>query len=111
MQPPVWTDHFLEKHECSSYERTRCLDIEIGDRRVSLLCPEWLPEVEPLRIVEDGGLVFVIGAIREPGNRSIDGDGVVVVARRRDDGSYAVHVWHALYPWALTHLTGADGKT
>jgi len=107
----VWTDHLLEKHECASYERTRRLDIELGNRRLSLLCPEWLPEVEPLRVVEDGDLLFVIGAIRTPGNRDIDGDGVHLIARRRGDGSYAVHVWHALYRSALTHLAVADART
>lgn len=104
MQPPLWTDHLLEKHECSSYERTRRFDIEFGGRRLALLSPEWLPEVEVARVVGDDDLVFVIGTIKDARNQDIGGDGVVLAARRRDDGSYGVHVWHALYPWALRHL-------
>jgi len=30
--------------------------------------------------------------------------GVLMVAREIDDGSFVVHVWHELYPWALKHL-------
>ena len=106
----VWTDHLLEKHECASYERTRSLDIELGDRRLALLLPEWLPEVEPITVAEHADLVFVVGAIRAPSDRHVDGDGVVLVARRRDGNSYAVHVWHALYPWALRYLVGEGAK-
>lgn len=29
---------------------------------------------------------------------------VLMVAHRRDDGPYVVHVWHDLYPWALENL-------
>jgi hypothetical protein len=30
--------------------------------------------------------------------------GVLMVARADDEGSFVVHVWHELYPWALKYL-------
>jgi len=31
-------------------------------------------------------------------------DGVLMVAKKLEDGSYAVAIWHELYSYALNHL-------
>ena len=109
VNPKIWTEHFFEKHECGPYEgnsvRQETMLIDGEDLRLSF--PEWLPRVEPITSARRDGLLFVLSRI-EPDDPHDAGTPVVLVAHRRDDGSFGVHVWHVLYPCALDHLTARE---
>lgn len=104
--PKIWTEHFFEKHECGHYEgdSLRRETMKIDSAEIALWVPRWLPRLEPVTSARRGDLLFVLSRIEknDPHNA---GTPVMLVARRREDASFGVHVWHVLYPWALDHLT------
>ena len=52
---------------------------------------------------ETGELLFLVA--KEPsGYPDMPYFGLLIVARRRNDGCYAAVVWHGLYPWAIKYL-------
>ena len=107
-----WTEHLFEKHECGPYEESqaRRFDLDAQGVRVTLLAPDWLPPVQPVVTTASGDLLFVLGRMSTPDYKPTNGQGVLLVARRREDGTYGVHVWHELYEWALGYLVGAKGQ-
>jgi hypothetical protein len=106
-KPKVWTEHLFEKHECMPYEgdSIRRETMRINGEEFALWLPKRLPRLEPVTGARRDDLLFVVSRV-EPKDPHNPGLPVVLVARRRDDGTFGVHVWHELYPWALDHLTG-----
>jgi hypothetical protein len=102
-----WLDVLSRKHECGpSLSPYRTLDLLHEGRPVRVRVPDNLNDPERLEIratVLTDPLLVLIGhhtmKEEEPYER-----GVLMVARAEADGSYVVHVWHELYPWALKYL-------
>jgi hypothetical protein len=106
----VWTDHLFEKHECGP-SSTEAAEIEVDGVKLRILLPRFLPRIEVVTAAIKGELLFILARIRAPKDWGVDGNGAVLVARRRDDGAWGVHVWHELYEWALGHLVPESGAS
>ncbi len=102
-----WVDILDRKHECGPYLSSHVrLDVDHGGSTLHVWMPKTLPEWNRLKILttaEAEGRLFLLASHRMRRHDS-DGRGIVMIARRYEDGDYVVHVWHELYPWALTHL-------
>lgn len=103
-----WLDILNRKHECGpSYSDPTPIEVIHEGCPLTVLVPNVLnhPERLELRaVVASGEFVVLIGR-----HTLKDGDdpyerGVLMVARRGDDGRFTVHVWHELYPYALKYL-------
>jgi len=99
----VWTDHLFEKHECGP-SAPQAAEIEVDGTKVRILFPHWLPQIDVVTATIAGDLLFALVRIRAPKDWGVNGNGAVLVGRRREDGAYGVHVWHKLYKWALGYL-------
>jgi hypothetical protein len=102
-----WLDVLSRKHECGpSLSDYRSLEVIHEGRAVRVSIPDNLNHPECLRIraalVSDSLLVLIGHHATEPDDP--DERGILMVARRRADDSFIVHVWHELYPWALEKL-------
>jgi len=108
-----WLDVLNRKHECGpAYVAYRTLDLTHEGQRLRVRIPDNLNDPERLEIrgtIRSGDLLTLIGhhtmAGKDPYER-----GVLMVARAAADGTFVVHVWHELYPWALKYL-GLGGVT
>lgn len=112
-----WIDELHRKHECGpSLSPFTSMEVEVGGRATTLHLPQRFDDLSQLQlkaVIGDGPLIAVLAT--HPGDADIlIPTSILMVARRSDDDSYVVHVWHDLYhPWALQHLglldAGEDG--
>lgn len=102
-----WVDCLHTKHECFSYDESAVVSVNVGDRTVEVIVPDYLADVRVLVAAESEGVLFCFGRTSEKFNNEFCG--LVMVAKRCSDSRYEVGVWHELYPWALTHF-GFDGE-
>jgi hypothetical protein len=102
-----WLDVLNRKHECGpSLARYRTLDLSHEGQPIRVRIPDNLNDPERLDIratVRTDPLLVLIGHHTMKGNEPCE-RGVLMVARADDEGSFVVHVWHELYPWALKYL-------
>ena len=100
----LWVDCLLEKHECYTYDRyATTREVEYDGRSYRIVLPDHLPSFEVVHAVEQGDLLSLFGR-DERTLRKDEYLGVLAVARRQADGTFVVHIWHELYPWALKYL-------
>jgi hypothetical protein len=99
---PHWVDLLFEKHECFTYDNPATVEVEHGGGRVKVLLPSYVPHAEVLVTAESGHLLFLIGRQTQ----AVYGEHypVLMIAKRRDDGSYEVVVWHTLFTYAFQYL-------
>jgi hypothetical protein len=105
-------DQLFEKHEYMGYEPGEAarVEVDVAGVRAVVLVPSYLPKVSILSATPQGDLLFLVGRIHAPPSWGIDGNGALLVARKGDDGIYAVRVWHEMYRYALEELGyGAEG--
>jgi len=113
-----WLDELNRKHECGPcLSDHRLIDVTLRSEAVRVSIPDNLDEPERLEIravLGDDRHLVLIGRHAMTIEDSEDYErGILMVARRRDDGVYVVHVWHELYPWALKYLgleSASDGE-
>ena len=102
-----WLDVLNRKHECGpSLSRYRSLDLVHEGRPVRVRIPNNLNDPERLEILAtlgSGPLLTLIGHHTMKGKTPYE-RGVLMVARADPEGTFIVHVWHELYPWALQYL-------
>ena len=95
------------KHECGpSLSRFRTLDLLHEGQPIRVHIPDNLNNPERLEIgatIRTGPLLVLIGHHTMKGKDPYE-RGVLMVAPADDEGSFVVHVWHELYPWALKYL-------
>lgn len=103
-----WLDILKRKHECGpSYSPPIRIEVEHEGRILQVLVPHVRPKPRRLElkaIIRDDSLLCLIGR-----HTLEDGDdpyecGIVMIARRDEEGRYVVHVWHELFPYALEYL-------
>lgn len=100
-----WIDCLHEKHECWTYERFRTsIPLKVGRREVQLHLPSDLDEIEILFTAERGRILFILARNLNEWAQRAECDGVLMVAKRLENGDYAVAIWHELYGYALKHL-------
>lgn len=99
-------DRLFEKHEHMSYgaDEAARIEVDVAGARVPVLVPPHFPKVSILVTAEQKDLLFLVGRIHAPPSWGIDGEGALMVARKGEDGVYAVRVWHETYPYALKEL-------
>jgi len=102
-----WLDVLNRKHECGpALSEYRTLSLMHEGQPVRVRIPDNLNDPERLQIlatIGSGPLLTLIG------HHTMEGDhpyerGVLMVARSDSEGSFVVHVWHELFPWALRYL-------
>ncbi|MEO6808694.1 MAG: hypothetical protein ABI353_06240 [Isosphaeraceae bacterium] len=115
MPDDLWVDLLNRKHECYP---TSSIPIEINHegKRLTLHMPDVLVQPERLEIkatVGSGELLVLIGRHTMTDRDDPYERGVLMVARKRDEATYDVHVWHEMYPYALKYLGLApeDGES
>lgn len=99
----LWVDIHREKHECYGMKHTATIDVTVDGRVVQLIVPDYLAETEIVSATIGDDLLFAVGREGQPWDRD-EYLGVLMAARRHDQDTYLVHVWHALYPYALKYL-------
>jgi hypothetical protein len=75
-------------------------------RPVRVRIPNNLIDPERLEILAtfgSGPLLTLIGHHTMKGDHPYE-RGVLMIARADSEGTFVVHVWHELYPWALKYL-------
>jgi hypothetical protein len=106
-QEPPWLDELKRKHECGpSLSDYRTITVTHEGEALRVRIPDNLNDPERLEIratVRTGDLLVLLGYHTQRG-KDLCERGILMVARRQDDGPHVVHVFHELYPWALTHL-------
>lgn len=104
--PKFWIDCLMEKHECWGYENYSkgSVEVKVSDRTVRVIVPVHYANVEVLVAAESDGLLFLLGRWLNEWARKMECDGVVMVAKRLDDDTYAVGVWHELFGYALKYF-------
>jgi len=106
-----WLDVLNRKHECGpSFSDYYTLELQHEGQSLRVQIPDNLNDPERLEIratIASDSLLVLIGyhtmKEEDPYER-----GILMVARAEADGSFVVHVWHELYPWALKYL-GLEG--
>jgi hypothetical protein len=102
-----WLDVLSRKHECGpSLSDYRTLDLTHEGRPIRVRIPDNLNDPERLEILAtmgSGPLLTLIGHHTMKGKDPYE-RGVLMVARADLEGTFVVHVWHELYPWALEYL-------
>ncbi len=104
-----WLDELGRKHECGpSLSPYRTMDLTHEGRAIRVSLPDCLDHPERLQLRLSLGSerhLTLIGSYEtEHGYFLGEPNVVLMVAHRRGDGPYVVHVWHELYPWALGKL-------
>jgi hypothetical protein len=111
-KPDNWVDELFDKHECGSYyhEPIR-YSVDHAGKKLTLLLPYDLEEVTILSSTtsRSGDLLYLVGK-RPLEDSQPPYEGLLLVGRRRAPDTYAIVVWHTLYPWALGYL-GLDENT
>lgn len=104
--PENWVDELLEKHECGGYyhEPIR-FSLEHAGKTLTLLLPFELDDgkIVSVTVSESGELLYLIGKQPLAGYEP-PFQGLLLVGRRRAPDTYAIVIWHTLYPWALKYL-------
>jgi hypothetical protein len=102
-----WLDILERKHECgASLADYRDLEVTHAGRPVRVSVPDTLDHPERLEIratLASENLLVLIGHYATKPDDPYE-RGILMVARRQEDDSYVVHVWHEVYPWALEKL-------
>ena len=102
-----WLDVLDRKHECGpSLCKYGTLNLVHEGRSVRVSIPDQLINPERLEILAtlgSGPLLALIGYHTMKGKDPHE-RGVLMVAREKSEGTFVVHVWHELYPWALKYL-------
>jgi len=102
-----WLDVLNRKHECGpTLSEYRTLDLVHEGHPVRVRIPDNLIDPERLEILAtlgSGPLLTLIGHHTMKGKSPYE-RGVLMVARADPEGTFIVHVWHELYPWALKYL-------
>ncbi|MCS7187529.1 MAG: hypothetical protein RMK89_11335 [Armatimonadota bacterium] len=100
-----WIDCLHEKHECWTYENFRTsIPLKVGRRKVQLHMPSGFDKVEILFTAEREGILFILARNLSKWAQEMWCDGILMVAKRLENGDYAVAIWHELYGYALKHL-------
>jgi hypothetical protein len=101
-------DRLMEKHERMAYDAAdaKRLEVDVAGEPATVLFSEYLPDVRVVKVTRDGDLLFVLGEVQAPPSWGMNGDGVIIVARRERDGVYAARAWHVLYPGTVEQLVG-----
>jgi trans-aconitate methyltransferase len=106
-----WLDELHRKHECGpSLSDYRTIEVIHEGETLRVQIPDNLNDPERLEIratVRTRDLLVLLGYHTQSG-RDLCERGILMVARQEDEGSYTVHVFHEMYPWALTHLGLGD---
>jgi hypothetical protein len=112
LDPIFWVDILKRKHECGPYLSDPIkVEVSHNGRSLDVWMPKPLPDFHRTRIeatAESDGLLFLV-ASHSLQRDDPEGRGILMVARRREDGSYVVHVWHELFPWSLGRLGLSPG--
>lgn len=104
--PKFWIDCLREKHECWGYEdySKGAIEVQVGNRTVRVILPASCADVEVLATAEHDGILFILARWLNEWAQELECDGVIIVAKRLDDGTYAVGVWHELFGYALKYF-------
>lgn len=108
-----WLDELGRDHECGpSLLPYRSVDLMHEGTTVRISLPDCLDYPERLEIrlslVSDRHLALIARHAGEDDGR--EPRVILLVARRRDNGTYVVHVWHELFPESLKSLGLADSN-
>ncbi len=102
-----WVDVLNRKHECGpSLCRYRTIDVVHEGQAVRVRIPDNLNNPERLEIlatIATGPLLALIGYHTMEGQYPYE-RGVLMIARAESEGTFVVHVWHEMFPWALKYL-------
>ena len=101
-QTEQWCDLLIEKHECGPMP-TRVELVQIGGDTIRLHVPEWVPRFEFVECSRAENRLYLILKDLE----TVGWDqpqGIVVIATRKSDGSFATILWHTTYPYIWKHL-------
>src|SRR5215831_14383109 len=94
LEKVFWVDTLHRKHECGPYLGDPiCLEVLIEGESFDVWMPEEGHDFHRLRIeraVEGGGLLFIIASYSLEEDDP-DGRGIVMAAKRHEDGRYIVH--------------------
>lgn len=111
-----WLDELHRKHECGpSLMPYAWMPIELGGEQATLRLPvpfEDLAGLEIKAVIGGDGPLLALLATHSGIPEVPEPISILMVARRSNDGTFVVHVFHELYhPWALEHLglLGAEG--
>jgi hypothetical protein len=105
----LWADVLKRKHEFYT-PAAEAIEVDHQGRRVTVLTPAVIAQPERLEIRSvfgSGEFLALVGRHTLTGYDDPYERGILMIARRRDDTTYAVHVWHELYPGTLK-LLGLD---
>lgn len=92
----------VEKHECFHYA-ARSETLQLDGESIELKLPEWAVRFEVVEAQRTSTRLFLI--LRDLETQGWDDNlGIVAIATRQPDGSYAVVFWHATYPYIWSHL-------
>ena len=99
-------DQPWEKHEFVAYEEyAKKLEVRVGTDSYTVLVPDWLPDIEVFLAMEKDTVLLLVGRAVDPAEWAIkEGAGAMLLARRLENGFYAVNVWHEFWPWTLEAL-------
>lgn len=106
MSEDLWADILNRKHECYTTSSTP-VEIDHEGRRLTLRMPNVLVQPERLELKAafgSGEFLVVIGRHTMTGYDDPYERGILMVARKRGETTYDVHVWHEMYPYALKYL-------
>jgi hypothetical protein len=102
-----WLDVLNRKHECGpSLSSYRTIDLVHEKQPIRVRIPDNLIDPERLEILATLGSGPLLAPISHHTMKGKDPyeRGILMVARTEAEGTFVVHVWHELYPWALKYL-------
>jgi hypothetical protein len=107
-----WLVTLDRKHECGpGYSPFVRIEVPDGEESVVIAIPGLLiaPKRRSLRGTMRSGSLITLLAWHDMEDKDPYERGIVMVACL-EEGGYVVHVWHELYPWALSYLGVSDKR-
>jgi hypothetical protein len=108
LKESLWIDVLNRKHECGpTYSSPLPLEISLDGETYRVLTPDVLPDPDRLEIKAtfvSEHLLMLIGRHTLADEDDPYERGILMIARHVENRTYAVHVWHELFPQALKML-------